>query len=278
MLSSYLLLAITLLVGIFQIEKLFPESFKAKPWIILSLLVVLTVFSFINEYYKGEDAKEAIIAANKKDHNRDLIADLKIKESNQLILDGFGKAIGKYSLGYDTAKQEIVALQKLIKDSANRKTTIIQGDNPTINFKEKGGIIVDSFTNDIIRVEAYITSYSASSILKYATVYSFVSPNPSNKFDYNLKYYNSLPYLNKNLGIPKNASYGGGIYITGVNLKHLKTIIILIKGSYTDSYGRNPQQLDIVGLYDLISKEFGTVASPFDDSVREILKRNDTIK
>ena len=92
------------------------------------------------------------------------------------------------------------------------------------------------------------------------------------------KYYNSRPFGLKNLGIPKNGSIEeDGITIEWPHLKRFKAIIILIKGIYTDSHGENSQPFDIIGIFDLVSKDFGNVSQPFDDSVREILKRKKII-
>ncbi len=119
-------------------ETLFPEKFKGRPWIIFGLLVVLTVVSFINEHEKNKAEetanKNAKIDADRRDHLIDSTANARVDSSNKMILNGIGQAIGKYSLGYDSAKQELVVLQKLIKDSANRKTTIIQGESLYLNL------------------------------------------------------------------------------------------------------------------------------------------------
>ena len=223
---------------------------------------------------KDKEAKAAIIAGAKNEHDRDSLAEVKRKESNQLILDGFGKAIGKYSLGYDSAKHEIVALQKLIKDSKPTN----QGDNPNINFTPDKGISVDSFTNNFIGVRVNITSNSAPSILKEATLYCLYSDNQKENVFKDLKYDTKVPFLSKNLGFIKDGFWEGGIDMPGYNVKQIKTIIILIKGSYTDSYGKNPQTLDKVGSFDLVLKKFTLVVRPYDDIIRTFLIKKGIIK
>lgn len=45
-----------------------------------------------------------------------------------------------------------------------------------------------------------------------------------------------------------------------------------MQGTYTDSYGKNPKKIDVVGFYNLLTNKFGTAATPFDDKIREFLK------
>ena len=80
------------------------------------------------------------------------------------------------------------------------------------------------------------------------------------------------------IGIKENGVWYEDLEKEGPNLKTLKKIYILIRGSYTDSYRKNPQPLDIVGDYDLVSKQFGLLAFPYDDSIRIFLKRKGIIK
>ena len=51
-----------------------------------------------------------------------------------------------------------------------------------------------------------------------------------------------------------------------------KTIIILIKGTYTDSYNQNKDSFDIIGTFDLTINDFGGLKSPYDDAIRKFLK------
>lgn len=139
-----LLIFLTGVAAALQVDNFKAKSrvLKVKAWSTLFVLIIATAISIFVQRKAERNSlndKKAL----------DSTADARVKISTNTILDGFGKAIGKYSLGYDSAKQEIVALQKLIKGSANRKTTIIQGNNPTVSFSDEG-IKLDSLVNDKI--------------------------------------------------------------------------------------------------------------------------------
>jgi len=270
MLSTFLI-AIALLQGIFQIDNFLPFWKKAKPWIIIVLLIAVAVISIINENFKKAEAA-------KKQSDRDSVAEVKRKESNLFILNGIGNAIGVYKLGYDSVTKQFYELQKVIKDSANRKTTIIQGESPNINFDYDTGIVVKSFTSDSIDFTVAIKSYNAPSIVKNASIYCVYAYNQKGDFYRELKYDTSMTFLNKNLGLPKDATGSQSQKFKKNNLKKPIEFIILIKGTYTDSHGKNPQPLDIVGSYYLNSKNFLLTSQPYDDSVRIFLKRKGIIK
>ena len=69
------------------------------------------------------------------------------------------------------------------------------------------------------------------------------------------------------IGIKENGVWYEDLEKEGPNLKTLKKIYILIRSSYTDSYRKNLQPLDIVGFLDLVTKESGFVVRPYDDLI-----------
>ena len=266
LLIFFLLATVTgLLAAIFGIEKLFSDSFKTKPLIILGLLVASAIFTSLYEYFKEPEAKKTMA------------------ENNQFILKNVGDTVGAYTRVYDSSTKQFI--YHLIKDSSKGKTTVPQqskaapvADSPNMNFTFDNGISIDSFTNDIISVRVSLSSYFAPSILKESTIYSLASESQNENIIKDLNYLGKAPFLTKNLGFDKNFHWEGGIVVPGYNLKKIKTIIILIKGSYTDSNGKNLQLLDKVGGYDLVSKQFGLLLQPYDDSIRIFLKRKGIIK
>ena len=271
---GYFLIILTCIIAALQIDNLTAKPFILKAWITLGLLIIATIITFIVE---GNKSNQEIFAkkiakkeSDKRDHARDSIADLRITKSNQLILNGIGDAIGKYSLGYDSAKKEIAKLSKLIKDSANRKSTYVQGDNPTMAFCDDIGINFNYIRNDTIYYSINICSYSAASILNSATFYIMYSNNKSFEIFKNLEFSNKVTPFAKNTRIVKDAGIQREIYITKAN--KIKSIIMLLQGNYSDSYGKNPQKIDQVGILDLATKKFGIVAPPYDNNVRDFLK------
>lgn len=266
LLTFFIIAAVSgLLATIFGIEKLFSDSFKTKPWIIAVLLVTATTFTILYESFKEPEAKKAMA------------------ENNQFILKGVGDTVGAYTRVYDSTTKQFI--YHLIRDSSKGKTTAPQqpkavpvADSPNMNFTFDNGISIDSFTNDIISIRVSLSSYFAPSILKEATIYSLASESQNENIVKDLNYLGKAPFLTKNLGFDKNFHWEGGIVIPGYNLKKIKTIIILIKGSYTNSNRKNPQPLDKVGAYDLVSKQFGLLLQPYDDSVRIFLKKKGIIK
>ena len=197
---TYLLLILTAFVTILQIDNLKTKPVNKKAWFTVLLVIVATIITYFAQKNEQTNTKNEKIKS-------DSTANARMDSSNKVILDGIGQAIGKYSLGYDTAKQEIVSLQKLIKDSANRKTTIIQGDNPTISFDYENGIRFDSIKNNVLYYSVSIISKSAASILKDATVYFMYSRSDDSNILNDLIYFKHSPFSTKNIGFAENGGF-----------------------------------------------------------------------
>jgi hypothetical protein len=131
-----LLFLLTFLIAVLEIDDLKAKPVKFKPWMTLILLVIATVITY---FVENQKEKQALL--EKK--TTDSLADVRVKNSNKQILQGFGDAIGKYSLGYDSAKKEIARLSKLIRDSANRKTTVVEPEIPSVLFHVDDGVKLD---------------------------------------------------------------------------------------------------------------------------------------
>jgi len=279
---SYLFLIVTLIVGALQIDNLVSDKFKAKPWIILCLLVVVTVISFLIEGNGRREATKAKILAkqesDKRDHDRDSIADERIKKSNKEILTGIGDAIGKYSLGYDSAKKEITVLQQLIKDSSNRKTTIIEGYSPNLTLDGTYGLILDSTNVDTIFFRMRVCSENAPCIFKSGFAYFLSSTQAGNDMLNDLIYCGKTKVLAGNLGLAQNKCKDANIYtIRDNDTKSIKTIFVNLTGSYTDSNDKDQKQVDQVGYFDIATKKFRLLAAPYDDQIRQFLKNQKII-
>ena len=132
----YLLLTLTGIITVLQTDKLTAKPTNVKAWSTVIVVGIATLISiFIERHRSYQETQEKI--------KNDSISDLRVTKSNKIILTGIGDALAKYNLGYDSATKQIKELKQLIKDSANRKTTIIQGDNPVVTFCEEG-ITLDS--------------------------------------------------------------------------------------------------------------------------------------
>jgi len=265
----YVLVLLTGAVTALQIENFKSKEFKlrVKAWLTLLVVMGATIIAIVVQTSAESDAKAEKIKS-------DLAADARVRNSTKTILYGFGNAIGKFGLKYDSTKQELVAL---IKDSLNRPT-IFQGESPNINFDLESGIVVNSFSNDSIKLTVTVRSYAALAILKTASVYWIYAYNKEDRFYSELKYDTSMTFLSKNMGMPKDASASQIMTVKRNNLKRPPEVIIFIKGSYTDSHGKNPQPLGILASYYLDSKEFSFIPQPYDDSVRMFLRKKGIIK
>ena len=193
---------------------------------------------------------------------------LKIKydTSTRNIID----ALAKYGLKYDTAQQRI---EKLVKDSANRKTTIILRDNPIVRLCLDSGLVLKKATSDSLHYQFRICGRSASAILKEATIYSLLSRFEDAEGINNLEFGHSAKILGNNIGLPKDEFLGQDQYIVGNRVQNFKTIFIVIIGTYTDSYGKNPKPLNEVGMLIINSKKYGSLAYPYDEQVRDFLRK-----
>src|SRR6185312_12421988 len=126
--------------------------------------------------------------------------------------------------------------------------------------------------NNILSFTVSITSYSAASILKNAFIYVIVSDSELVHNLHGLRYVRKVSLATKDLHLGKEGYFSQMYGFTTQNLRNLKTIIILLTGSYTDSYGNNLQEINEVGMFDLQSRKFSKMVLPFDDQIRDFLK------
>lgn len=138
-------------------------------------MAIITIVRFFAEKAKDANEHKKEIAAKISDSIKDVRADERVANSSTRIIKDIGEAIGKYSLGYDSSKKEIAELKQLIKDSANRKTTVIQGNSPNVLLCLNDGLKLNFNRNDTIEFHIDICCESAPAIVKKAHVYLMAS-------------------------------------------------------------------------------------------------------
>ncbi|MEO6134369.1 MAG: hypothetical protein ABIP35_04405 [Ginsengibacter sp.] len=209
-------------------------------------------------------------------HERDSSQSVLDRESDKKdILTNIGNAIGKYSLGYDSAKNEIVKLSKLIKDSANRQTTIIESETPILGFAYPG-LVIEYKRNDSIRYKIIIASMGAGSVATNLKSYVLISYNNIGGMFKDLIFVIKNPLFSKKSSFPKESAGSIGSYLYG-DYSNAKSIVVYLTGSYTDSKGNNRQEIRQVGFLNEASNEFSLLSSPYDDYVIDFLKSKNAL-
>lgn len=236
-------------------------------------LGLAVIIASIHKYNKDDiSERNAIKSAIALNHFRDSVADFRIKESNREILNGIGTAVGKYSLGYDSAKKELVALQKLITDSANKKTTIIQGSKPLLAFDDKVGMEILYNRNDTLCFNVHIKSLGAPSIISNGKVYIIFSTSEGAiSLPKDLFFVSKNDYLYPKMPLDLNQSKGQTFYLVGSNVKDMKSLIAYAIVNYTDSYGRYPSVMSSAVNISVTTKKGGEVIKQYQDNIRDFL-------
>ena len=237
----------------------------------IAIGILIMGFSIWSGISNREDKEDADKLAIKRERNRNEREDSLVRESNKVLVKSFGDAIGVYKLGWDSANKRITDLEKLLRDSANRKTTYVQGESPNISFCENG-LQFDRFNLDTIHYSIGICSQSAPSILKESRAYIISSEYELGAALKNMEYVGSNVIFKRNIGLGKDLGKRQDLFINGPTVDKIKTIIVLVKGSYTDSYGKNLKDFEEIGWLKIPTKKFGTIASPYDDEIKDFLK------
>ena len=100
-------------------------------------------------------------------------------------------------------------MQSLIKDSAGRKMTIIQGDNPNLELCLTRPIVEIFLKKDTaVKVTLYVCGESAPSIFLGGTVYVLFSNNDGAEAFKSIRYFNKKSYLSKKLGLAQDIRLG----------------------------------------------------------------------
>jgi len=250
-----------------------------------SLAIGILIFVFALFENSSKEAEKATLS-NKVSGLKTELETIHSKDSAQSFLDrkadkieiltGIGNAIGKYSLGYDSAKNEIIKLSKLIKDSANRKTTILDGEAPIVGFGPNFGLKLEYKRNDTLRYIVSIVSQDAGATVYQAKLYTLVSFNNIGGIFKDLTFINDNLLINKSTNFAKNGGTSIGADIFGTYSK-VKTIIVLLTVSYADSRGNNKEDISQVGILDINSKDFSFLFYPYDDYVIDFLRKKNIL-
>lgn len=73
-----------------------------------------------------------------------------------------------------------------------------------------------------------------------------------------LYYLNKFPFSTKNIGIEKSYSFTQHFFLRR-DIKFVRTIIVLLKGIYTDSRDKNLHEINQVGILDIATKRFALI-------------------
>lgn len=248
-------------------ELIFKKSdgnlFKRITPVGFACLFIAIVFGFLS--------KVGLTAFQKEQQSEKHIADSIRELDKKEVIKGFEDAVGKYGYGYDSAKQEIVNLSKLIKDSANRKTIIIEGENPVVDFDPNNGLKIEYLRNDTLKLRINILSNGAGSIVNYARAYIMLSKYNIGGIFKDLHYMGDQQLLSKNKDLAKGSGFSYGTYFHG-DFGKVKSIIILITGRYTNSIGKNQKYISDVGILNIELNTFASISTPYDDDVINFLK------
>lgn len=126
--------------------------------------------------------------------------------------------------------------------------------------------------NDTLHYSVSISSFNAASILQYATMYIITSGRSDVDIFKDLTYVGKNPLFVKKLGIAKDNHISQSLYIAN-DVGNVKTIIIFIIGKYTNSFSKKNQETNIVGSVDINTKKFGILSSPYDNQIRDFIKK-----
>ncbi len=100
------------------------------------------------------DENDKITKANKateQQNKRDSIADIRLEKNRDQIITTFAESLAKYGLKYDSTQKVIT---KLILDSTKRTTTIINRNEPAIDFcADNGVLLIDKKASNSSQIE-----------------------------------------------------------------------------------------------------------------------------
>lgn len=148
---SYILLTLTLLIGILQAENLFTKPVSGKSWLIVGLLIVSTIASFIIEHRKNKDEKNSsntgVLESKKVAEEKGLIFELANNSWIKFPSERFDlMSLSKYMVGGDDKKkEEILNILKGIELEAHLENGKIMV-NTTI--RDADGTIVAEIINN----------------------------------------------------------------------------------------------------------------------------------
>jgi hypothetical protein len=244
------------------------------------LILILTITQFIYTNYSSEQAatkRDSILRSEYRQsiermRNDYVISSDSLKIKYDTSTANIIEALAKYGLKYDTAQERI---EKLVRDSSNNKTTIIQGDAPTVRLCNDDGLKLSGWEKDTLRFSIKLCSYSASSILNNLQYYILCSENSIVDDLSKLEYVGNHEWIKQPFGITKEGYIIGERNIRGWHVHAIKYVYILIKGAYTDSYGKNIKQIDQIGVLNVTNGKFeGTLTGNSVDIVHSLLERN----
>lgn len=170
--------------------------------------------------------------------------------------------LAKYGLKVDSLTNTV----KSFDTSISRKA-------PALNFCDDA-LLFGSIKNDTLYYKLQICSENAASKLKSCIAYVVTSTKRDAPAFDNLIFLKTFKAFDiNNLPIAKDRSMMVEDYVNSENLREFKAIYVLLKGTYTDSRGKNPQPLNTFGSLNLENKETGFLEDVYGNKIRRFLSK-----
>ena len=242
---------ITSLEDYFNSERNGVRRITKKGWVFL-VVALITIALYIIQFHLNEKeiAKREKAFENKLDANK------------EKIIETFTDGLAKYGLKYDSSRRRI---EKLIKDSAQRKTVIINKSEPFLSLCQDRPIHLENITQTNYKFVLHICNSSAPSRNIDAIVY-VVSVDSLNRlyFTKELDLFQSKAQLDKNAHIEQQ--------LLVPNLRKYRICYFLIKGSWTNVSEKNKYEIDEIYHYNLETGNSGGITSSHERQIRLFLK------
>lgn len=236
---------------------------KGKTFIIVSLI---TIALYIIQYEINEAKnlrKEKALKIEKREN--DSISEIRLQESNKLIINTFAEGLAKYALKYDSASRTI---EKLIIET--KDTIVIDGGEPFLSLCSENPITLSDTIGSNYGFNLNICNSVAPSKNVKAVVY-VVSVNVNGTFVLS-KVFN---LFQTNAHFAKDARITQQILVP-IDGK-LSLCYFLIKGSWSNSSMNKKFSIDQIFHYNFDTKSSGGITDLHERQIRTFLndKMND---
>ena len=269
--TELLIIILIVLIGyIFSIATSFEDYFnkkekgfkkvtkKGKTFLIVSFVtIVLYIFQYEINESKNLRKEEALKVEKAKS---DSINEVRLQESNKLIINTFAEGLAKYALKYDSASRTI---EKLIKET--KDTLIINGGEPFLSLCKDNPIVLTDTIRNSYGFNLNICNSIAPSKKITAKVY-VVSVSKNGK----LSLSKVFDLFQTNAHLAENARVTQQVLVP-ISDK-LELCYFLIKGHWTNSSEDRTFTIDQIFHYNFETKNSGGITANHERQIREFLK------
>lgn len=269
--TELLIIILIVLVGyIFSITTSFEDYFdkkevglkkitkKGKTFLIVSFVtIVLYIFQYEINESKNLRKEESLRIEKAK---TDSINEIRLQESNKLIINTFAEGLAKYALKYDSASRTI---EKLIKET--KDTLIINGSEPFLSLCKDAPITLTDTIGNYYGFNLNICNTIAPSKKLEAKVY-VVSVDENGKLSL-CKVFN---LFQTNAQLAENARVTQQVLVP-INGK-LMLCYFLLKGHWTNSSENKTFTIDQIFHYNFETRNSGGITANHERQIREFLK------